>query len=75
MTVYEGFVRTLFLERGFVFLRERATGRDTFAHRDDFNCAPTEIVKGLKVTYELSEYEIKGEKRVKAVNITPVVKP
>jgi cold shock CspA family protein len=74
MTVHMGDVRTLFLDRGYVFLREHATGIDTFAHRDDFNCAHTEIVKGLKVTYELSEYEIKGEKRVKAVNVTPAVK-
>ena len=74
MTVHKGFVRTTFLDRGYCFLRERATGRDIFAHRDDFNCAPTEIVKGLEVTCELAEYEIKGEKRVKAINITPAVK-
>lgn len=64
-----GFIRSAYPERGFWFLREKLSGVDVFAHRDDFQSDPSLLVAGSNFTYEIVEYVLKGQKRTKAVNI------
>jgi cold shock CspA family protein len=70
MSVYKGFIRSLFMERGFCFLREHLTGVDVFVHRGEFKFDPALIAKGVNVTYEIVDYEKDGKPLKKAVNVT-----
>jgi hypothetical protein len=72
MSVKKGFVRASFMERGYCFLRELTTGISTFAHAGDFLCPADQIVKNASFTYEILEYDYNGQKRLKAINITPI---
>jgi hypothetical protein len=67
-----GFVRTVFMDRGFCFLREKLTGIDTFVHQGDFEFDADSLatLKNTDVTYEVIEYEKDGKKMRKAIHVT-----
>lgn|ERR1700735_531121 len=75
MLVENGSIRTFYSEKHMGWLRDQATGTETWFHSSDFPVDPAKIVCGAKVRYAVFEYVQKGQQRKKAVNIEFIVAP
>lgn len=73
MEIIEGYIRSWFEERKFGYLRNKITKADSFFHLSDCNVPTDKIIVGAPVRYSLTEYEQKGQRRVKAINIERIV--
>lgn len=73
MEIFEGYIRTWFADRKFGYLRNNRTRVDSFFHLSNVNGDPKQLASGVQVRYSIEEYESKGQRRTKAINIELVV--